>query len=504
MKKCIAAALILALLLSGCSWEEPDYVPDADLQRPGHTPEATLPPAEEQEIFALAYWPDRTLNPYQCTDMTNRVLFNLIYQGLFTVTAEYEARPMLCTSYNVSNDLRSWTFRVTNATFSDGTAVTGEDVRASLEASMGSPWYGNRLQHVQSITALGDSVMIQMKIPCENLPLLLDIPIVKASQVDAERPLGTGPYRYDGDQLRRQAGWWCDATLPIDQQVIPLMKAESTAQIRNLFEQSNVGLVCTDPGLKGQADFHRNYELWSRESGEFVYMMCSDRSEIFENQALRAALTYAIDRDKLARDHYKGFAYPASLPASPKSPFYDQKLASQFGFNPDKFAEAVAGANLEGKEIILMVSSADQNKLELAQAVADMFAAGGMTVKLFQVHPRELINQLRWGKYDLFIGQTTLSPNMDLTSFFATNGSLSYGGLSDETVNTLCKKALENTGNYYSLHKLIMENGWLCPILFRSTAVYGARGATTGLKPARDAALYYDLGLKLSDIFLSA
>lgn len=504
MKKCIAAALILALLVSGCSWKEPDYVPDADLQRPGNTPEATLPPAEEQETFALAYWPDRSLNPYQCTDMTNRILLSLVYQGLFTVTADYEARPMLCTSYNVSNDLRSWTFRVANATFSDGTAVTGEDIRASLEASMGSPWYGSRLQHVQSITALGDSVMIQMKTPCENLPLLLDIPIVKASEVDAARPLGTGPYRYDGEQLRRQAGWWCDATLPIDQQVIPLMAAESTAQIRNLFEQSNVGLVCTDPSSKDHADFHRNYELWSRESGEFVYMMCSDRSEIFENEAIRTALTHAIDRDKLARDHYKGFAYPAALPASPKSPFYDQKLASQFGYAAEKLTEAVASANLESKEVILMVSTADQIKRELAQSVADMLTAAGLQVTIFPVQPQEIVSQLRWGTYDLFIGQTTLSPNMDLTSFFAANGSLSYGGLSDETVNTLCKKALENSGNYYSLHKLIMENGWLCPILFRSTAVYGARGATTGLKPARDAALSYDLGLKLSDIFMSA
>ena len=132
-----------------------------------------------------------------------------------------------------------------------------------------------------------------------------------------------------------------------------------------------------------------------------------------------------------------------------------------------------------------------------------MFAAGGMTVTLFQVHPKDLINQLRWGTYDLFIGQTTLSPNMDLTSFFATNGSLSYGGLSDETVNTLCKKALENTGNYYSLHKLIMENGWLCPILFQSYAIYGKRAIAPNLAPARDAVFYYDLGRTLADARVS-
>lgn len=502
MKRILSVLLICTLLLTGCSWEEPDYLPtgDALLGENETAPPATVPSAKE---LSMVYYPDRSLNPYQCTDYTNRTLFSLIYQGLFTVDREYQVYPILCKSYNVSADMKTWTFQIADALFSDGTKVTAEDVRASLQASVGSAWYGSRLQHVQSISVLADAVVLQLDTPCENLPILLDIPIVKASEVGAAAPLGTGPYRLDEGQLRRQAAWWCSATLPVGAQSIPLSAAGTPVSVRDRFELSEVGLVLTDPGSLDYVDFRCDYELWDSENGLFVYLICNKKSKLLKNDAIRTALTHAIDRDKLAADYYKGFARGAALPASPWSPYYDEKLAEDFGYAPQKLTDAVTAAQLEDNTLVLMVSSADLSRRQAAQEIANMLGECGLSVTIKLVTPAKLDEQLRWGEYDLYLGQTRLSANMDLSAFFSEKGSLNYGGISDAGIYAMCLEALANSGNYYSLHKLVMESGKLCPVLFQSYAIYGARGGLPGLTPARDNLFFYHLGITMAQASVS-
>ena len=106
----------------------------------------------------------------------------------------------------------------------------------------------------------------------------------------------------------------------------------------------------------------------------------------------------------------------------------------------------------------------------------------------------QYMQAIRVRNFDLYLGQTVLSPNMDLSAFFHTYGSLSFGGINDVGAYSLCLEALANYGNYYSLYKYVMDQGLLCPVLFRSYAVYGTRGLLTGLTPARDNIFYYSVG----------
>lgn len=499
MKKIAAIFLLFALILSGCAPEEHAYIPTGDSLLEEDPTSAPTEPGELPTL-SMAYYPDRSLNPFQATDYTNRALFSLIYQGLFTVSRAYAPMPLLCESYSVSADMQTWTFHIAKATFSDGTAVTAEDVSASLTASKGSPWYGNRLQHVKSISVSGNAVVLKTDTPFENLPVLLDIPVVKAGEVAAAQPLGSGPYRLDGNQLRRQAGWWCEATLPFSEQTIPLTVATSSVQIRNEFENTGVNLVCTDPGAKEYVDFRNDYELWDCENGLFMYLVCHKESPVFSNDKVRTALTHAIDRDDFVATYYHGLARSATLPASPQFPYYHKKLASNYGFDKEKFTQAVTDAKLESNEVTLLVSTGDVNRRQIAMAIADTLTECGLSVTVNAVSASEMTKQLKNGKFDLYLGQTRLSANMDLSGFFATKGTMNYGKLSDAATYHMCLEALANVGNYYALHKMVMENAWLCPVLFQSFAIYGQRGIGTELSPARDAIFYYDLGKTLADI----
>ena len=500
MKKLIAILLLLGVLLTGCGADDKPYVPTGDgLTNENDVTTPTVP--ETPKELKLAYNPEDSLHPYQCNDPTNRVLLSLVYQGLFCTDAQYNVKPMLCKTWEMSPDMRTYTFYLEKAAFSDGQFLTAYDVQESLRAARENGYYAGRFTHIKTIDAIAaDAVCITLDTPCENLPILLDIPIIKQSELTAPYPLGTGPYRIEqtegGLQLRRQVAWWCNAAMETNATTIPLIEGTSPSQIRDLFEFSQLGLVCTDAGLDSYVDFRGDYELWESENGMFLYIGVNEKSKVFENQSIRTALTHVIDRDQLVTEFFRGFAHSATLPASPFSPVYSDNLAARFGYQPEKFAAAVEKAELKENTVVFLVNKDDPRRVRVARTVKEWLEAGGLQVTMSELPGAEFRKALKEGKFDLYMGQTKLSPNMDLTEFFAQDGSLNYGGMDDVAAYAMSLEALANSGNFQSLHELVMENGYLCPILFRSYAIYGRRGMLSGLNPARDNVFYYSVEKK--------
>lgn len=521
MKKMLALMLCAALmlpLLVGCGEIKQPYVPTGDgLHQEGSTqPSSTRQPVSEQSL-TLVYYPDKSLNPYQCGDHTNRVLLPLLYQGLFTVDAEYTPAPILCSGFTRSADMKTYTFYLENATFSDGSALTAQDVVASLNAARQGPVYSGRLGYILDVAEGEDgAVVVTLSTPYENLPVLLDVPIVKAADVNADSPMGTGPYyleeRRNGLQLTRRKDWWCSAAMSVTASYIPLVEGLSTSQIRDQYEFGNVDLVCTDPGSDLYVDFHSDYELWSCENGMFLYLACNEKSKVFSDKALRQALTYAIDRALLVEDYYRGFADAASLPASPQSPYYNRSLAAKYDYDPDIFREAVAlipqpepSVNEEQPapvSVTILVNKADSRRVRVARAIAQMLKDCGLNATTSELSGDSYTKALTRGNYDLHLGQTILSPNMDLSAFYSSSGALNFGGLADSAIHSMSQKALENSGNYYSLHKLVMEDAMLCPILFRSYAIYTTRGVFGQLNAVRDNLFFYTLDKTMEDVYI--
>ena len=498
---------LLSLCLFGCGNEEEAYVPTGDgLYREDQVVETTVPDEDtpEQELV-LVYYPDRSMNPYTATDHTNLPVQSLIYQGLFTVDSDYQAHPMLCSRYTVTEDMKTYVFYVENATFSDGTPLTEEDVYASLQKAMVTSVYRGRFRHVDSVK-LGENggIIFYLSTPYENLPILLDIPIVKAAEVDADHPLGTGPYVLEqtvsGARLRRRTDWWCKADMIVTDSAIDLVEAESPRQIRDAFEFENVSLVCANPGSDNYVDYRCDYELWDCENGIFLYIACNMESDIFSKPAVRAALTHAIDRDAIVEKYYRNFAHSATLPASPLSPYYNNSLASKYGYDPEKFTQALSDNYLSGATVRIIVNRSDTLRLRIAREIGSMLEACGLVVEMKEYSGSDYMYYLNLLEFDIYVGQTRLSANMDLTAFFSSGGALRYGGIADETIYSLCKEALANRGNYLNLYQMLAEDGRLCPVLFQTYSIHATRGELTGLSPSRNNVFYYDLGKSMEEI----
>ncbi len=508
MKRIIGLLLALVLLLSGCKTAEAPYTPTGNAL--GEETVQTLPQANADIALSLAYYPDRSLNPYTCTDATNRAVLSLLYQGLFSLDRSYQAAPILCEKFQRSRDMRTYVFYVhTDATYSDGTTVTQADVMASLQAAKESEVYGGRFRHVMEMEILEDGgIQVKLDTPYEDFPVLLDIPIVKASQVDAENPLGTGPYLMEeavsGQRLRRRMDWWCTSTdLIATSDFIPLTAVTSATKVRDAFESQSVSLVCVDPGSPTYADFRCDYELWDCESGQLLYVAVNPQRQVFSSSEMRNALARSIDREMLIDTYYRGFGQAAVLPASPYSIHYDHDLAEKYPYDPDALKKAVEAAGLTGADVLFLLNSDDGVRLRVGREIVKIMEEAGLVVTTLELNQKEFLIHVEWYEYDLYLGQTKLTPNMDLSEFFGENGTLKYNNMKDPALYALSLEALANAGNYYTLHKAVVEDGRLCPILFRDYAIYTQRGLFTQVSAPRDNLFQYTIGITVEEIRIS-
>lgn len=510
--------LVLTLLcgcFSGCGKKQSpeNYRPTGDaLLMEDEEPEDLSMEDEDLQDLTLSYYPERSMNPLIGINITNRVLFSLMYQGLFCTDRKNNTYPMLCSYYQVSADNRTWTIYLEeNATFSDGSKVKVSDVLASYEAAKNSDYYKGRFTHVNSIDgADNNAIVFSLATAYDNFALLLDIPIVKAGTEDSKHPIGSGPYVFaegsTNNHLEKVENWWCKAKLPTNASSITLIEATNQAQVRDEFEFADLDLAISNPMSDSYAEYRCDYELWEVENGLFMYLgfnvLWSDWFKDGRNEALRKAMTHAIDREEIINNFYHGRAQASTLPTSPSSPYYSESLASRYEYDPMKFVNVLTSATIpkdsknQDKKFLILVNADDSARLRIARAIANHFTELGLTTGVLEygASTNTTYEQvLRAGSFDAYLGQTKLPPNNDLSEFFRSYGNLWWGGITNGNLLNMCKESLANPGNYYNLNKMVADNASIVPVLFGCYEIYAERGQLLDLQPSRDNIFFYTL-----------
>ena len=111
MKKFLALLLTACLLLSGCSiGRGGEYIPTGDALVGSDLTDTRPPEEKPEQVLDLVYYPQLSLNPLKSDNYVNKMVLSLVHMGLFGVDKNYEAVPLLCGSYAVSEDLMTYYF----------------------------------------------------------------------------------------------------------------------------------------------------------------------------------------------------------------------------------------------------------------------------------------------------------------------------------------------------------------------------------------------------------
>lgn len=510
MKRILSLCLCLVLLLSGCggtTQPTPASTTESVLQEYEEIVIPTEAPEKEYPTFGLSYLPSFGLNPYLCTATANRAIFSLMYEGLFTINEQFRAEPLLCESFRVSDDGRTYRFTLVDAKFSDGTPVTAADVEASIAAAKKSPLYKERLSHVVYYIPEDDkTLLVQVNTPYENLAMVLDIPVVKMGTEEDALPVGTGPYVSRSVKLVRNPYWWQEDFTVLDYDEIQLQICTEANDLRDNFEFGGTNLVYFDPNSPAAVGFRCDFEVWEAPTTIMHYIGFNLYSGYFTNDTLRAAVTYIVDRETLTNRVYGGFAVASELPCSPQSDLFDPQLAENYDYAPASFMEALSNSGVLTSEEyqnhagIFLVCSEDQTRVAAASYLCDVLKSYGLNLRVNIVDRDTYEEALEDGDFDLYYGETRLTANFDLSEFFEENGSLCYGSIDNESLEDLCDKALENSGSYVELCSQLMKKAPICPVVFKSYAINVSRGIITNMYPAVDFVFHnYDYARDLSD-----
>ena len=134
----------------------------------------------------------------------------------------------------------------------------------------------------------------------------------------------------------------------------------------------------------------------------------------------------------------------------------------------------------------LLVNEENSFKVAAAQELAYTFSRCGLSVTVDAV-PWETYLQRLWdGRFDLYYGECRLTADWDIRALVGTEGSLNYGGFSDEKTDALleaCRTADESARGaaLLSLWEELDKQVPIAPLCFKADSVVTTTGLVDGM-----------------------
>lgn len=498
----LALALAVALMCAACrpAGDTPDPAPSPSAEP---APPSPTVPVKEVRPFSLPLDPQGTWDPYVGSRSTNMILAPLLYDSLYELDNSFEPQPQLAKSAVGGEGNLAWTVELRQGvTFSDGEALTARSVCDAVNAARGEKsLYAARLSGVKSVTAEDEyTLRFTLYAPNARFPALLDFPIARVTK---EGAYGTGRYILDGERLLANSGSWRGtAGVPGE---IRLTTVSATDELIAAFDGGELGLVASDPTGADALGFSGSYQTWEYPTSTMLYVGFHRASGICQNPEVRAALSLAIDRGALVKEVLGGHASIAALPSPPTAWHYDQTAAKRLSYDPLAAADALDalgytlgedGVRRSGKRplaLTLLVNSDNQFKEKLAAAIAKDLEALGLEVTVTALPWEEYKRALAGGSFDLYLGETRLTGDLDLTGFFTAGSGLCYGGAPDRdlaeafvNVRTVGQEA------WAAFYELYVQKPPFVTLCFKTGAALTQWGQVNGLRPTQGN-LFYQL-----------
>lgn len=493
MKSVKSAVLLtaLALLLSACGVQAP-----APAHSAAPTPSAAPAPAEPMS-FTLPCYSQDSFHPLDGDNRTNLALGGLLYEGLYELDASFEPQSVLAVAHTVSEDGLSWTFTLRQGvTFSDGSPLTGAAVAGSLNQARKSALYSARLAGVRAVTAGEGAVTVTLSAPNGALDALLDVPIITGG---GDRPLGTGPYVLGGGAeapvLTAREGWWRGKPLPLD--TIALTAIQEPDDLIYAFDTREVSLVSTDLTGSNALGYSGSYETLDYPTTVLLYLGFNTRSGPCRDAGVRRALLRGVDRNTVSTALLSRHAAASPLPFPPGCALWDAGAADALAYSPQAMLDLLGEAGwtpsgdalVKGRQplsLTLLVNQDNAYKTGVADYLAKTFSQAGVQVTVDKRAWEGYLSALEQGEFDLYLGETRLTADFDLSPLVGSGGALNYGGYSDAGTSALLAALRSAQGEARpaaagALAENLALQAPIAPLCFKTWSVLTQWGQVTGL-----------------------
>ena len=248
-----------------------------------------------------------SLDPHVDTDAGTRdVVFNL-YEGLVKPTSDGGFIPAVASDYIISDDAKTYTFTLRDGiTFHDGTPVTIEDVKYSIDR------YAEIQGESSAFSSLVDSVEVQddktlvvnlKESYSEFLPMMTIAIIPKSNEDPAGNPIGTGPFKYvsytpgQNLELEKYDGYWQEGVPSLDSVEFKFIADVDTAFVE--LQAGTIDILKYLTAAQAETLGDEDYNIVQGSMNLVHAMYLNSAYEPLSKTEVRQALCYAVDRDAI-------------------------------------------------------------------------------------------------------------------------------------------------------------------------------------------------------------
>ncbi len=342
------------------------------------------------------------LDPATAQTARSWSIMGLVYETLVTTDENFEIAPQLATSWEQPDDT-TYVFTIdTDATFSNGRALTPADVVGSLQRQVDSMsvWSG-QMGPVESITATGDDqVTVKLSSPyapflaaLANTPAaILPMQEVTDGSLDLKTTmLGTGPYVV-GDH-RQDESWTFTANpdwhggddLAVQTLDLQIVDQETTRQAALREGSAGLANFVSIDALTQLGDAS-NVKVVNQTQSDFYYLNVNSQvaDSPLQDQDVRFAINTAIDRQAIADIVFAGQTSPTGVTPSnlPGACAVDSLPSEQASLDDAKQIIEQSGAG--DTKLSLLVYTSEPVMGQIAQLVQQQLAEIGVTVEIEQ------------------------------------------------------------------------------------------------------------------------
>lgn len=348
----------------------------------------------------------KTLDPARAADRDSALIIYNIYEGLVKIDPiTLTPVPALARSWQISDNGRKWTFHLRPGTvFHDGTDVTSETVKynyeklVSLKPSM-APYSLFAFGPVEKVET-PDSQTVEFILKYSYAPFIYNLAMPYAAPVVSpvalkkygndfwRHPSGTGPYmlgevKQDAVFLTANNRYY--GGKPKNKGIIIRTIPDETRRTRMLLAgQSEI--ICLPAPEDEKMLTEQGMQITRVPGNDISYLGMYTNKKPFNNKAVRLAVYYALDREKIVQDTLKGSGQPATGVLPPGIEGSITKMPSKAGQDAARRLLARAGYP-RGIDIELITYSGARaycpaGGKALALAIKEQLASVGIRVNI--------------------------------------------------------------------------------------------------------------------------
>ena len=428
----LCAAIIVAVF-SACSVPEPEPDLVEDTTAPIASSVDSIP--ADDTTFKLSYTQSDSLDPYKAKTLNNQIIGQLVFEGLFKLDGNFNAIPNIAESYRYPDPKTLEVTIKSGLTFSDSSLLSAEDITYSFKRAAASSYWGNSLNGISSCSAESNTVIVfKLKYPNAYAHNLLSFPIVSSEDSEDGFAIGNGRYYFakeNGETVLKantQNGFSPHLT------TIHFENITSLESIDNAVNIGNISFAFRDLGRDSSRKITSGKRLVNMNN--LVYLGVNNKRGITANADIRKAISLAIDREMLVKSPYNSFAQEANTVFNPQFELATTNLfESTSDINAAK--QAISQSGVSSLSLSLIVNGENTDRVTCAKLIKQQLDAVGFSVSITVVDSfKKYEERIKKENFDLYLGETKITPDMSLNTFFSSDGATHYG------INTeKCKSA---------------------------------------------------------------